>query len=89
MEKNNHFAKSKEILTKEIDAIDKMEELNPINQVDSNRKLFLKFDLSRILLKKTQLWAQRAKNSWLKKGDKNIDYFHRVCSTRQMEKIYL
>lgn len=84
-EKNNYFAKTKEaFLIKEIDAIDKMEESNPIDQVNSNKRLSLKANLGQITFKEAQFWAKRAKRVWLKEWDENTTYFPKAYIVRQL-----
>lgn len=54
--------------------------LNPIN---NNRRTNLKSDLNMTSLKEAQYWAQRAKKLWIKDGDEDMGFFHKVCSAKQ------
>jgi hypothetical protein len=47
-----------------------------------NRIQNLEAKLDGLLLKEEQWWAQRAKTSWLKHGDKNSKFFHFKASQR-------
>ncbi|KAL0552328.1 hypothetical protein IC582_011437 [Cucumis melo] len=82
-EKLNSFAYAKDSIIREVDSIDKKELDTPLSQEESDRRLALKADLSELSLKESQFWYQRAKKLWLREGDENSSFFHRICTTRQ------
>ncbi|KAA0034017.1 LINE-1 retrotransposable element ORF2 protein [Cucumis melo var. makuwa] len=82
-EKFHSLTSAKDNIIREVDAIDKKELDTPLCQEDSDRRLALKAELSDLSLKESQFWFQRAKKLWLKEGDENSAFFHRICSSRQ------
>ncbi|TYK05808.1 LINE-1 retrotransposable element ORF2 protein [Cucumis melo var. makuwa] len=82
-EKFHSLTSAKENIIREVDSIDKNELDTPLSQEESNRRLALKAELSDLSLKESQFWFQRAKKLWLKEGDENSAFFHRICSSRQ------
>ncbi|KAA0058554.1 LINE-1 retrotransposable element ORF2 protein [Cucumis melo var. makuwa] len=82
-EKFHSLISAKENIIREVDSIDKKELDTPLSQEESNRRLALKAELSDLSLKESQFWFQRAKKLWLKEGDENSAFFHRICSSRQ------
>lgn len=81
--KMNSMVKDKTMILKEIDAIDFREESRSMNPNDSLRRLSLKSDLSHIIVKEAQFWAQRAKKLWIKDEDENTNFFYRICFANQ------
>ncbi|KAA0058104.1 LINE-1 retrotransposable element ORF2 protein [Cucumis melo var. makuwa] len=82
-EKFHSLTTAKENIIREVDAIDKNELDTPLSQEESNRRLALKAELNDLSLKESQFWFQRAKKLWIKEGDENYAFFHRICSSRQ------
>ncbi|KAL4032276.1 hypothetical protein IC575_005346 [Cucumis melo] len=82
-EKLHSLTHAKDSILREVDSIDKKELDTPLTQEESNRRLALKADLSELSLKESQFWYQRAKKLWLREGDENSSFFHRICSSRQ------
>ncbi|KAA0045138.1 LINE-1 retrotransposable element ORF2 protein [Cucumis melo var. makuwa] len=82
-EKLHSLTYAKDNIIREVESIDKKEVDTPLTQEESNRRLALKADLSELSLKESQFWYQRAKKLWLREGDENSSFFHRICSSRQ------
>lgn len=43
----------------------------------------IKNELSQISLKEAQFWSQRKQKLWIKDGDENTSFFHRICTAKQ------
>lgn len=72
------------IIIQEIYSIDRKEEDITMYISNNNRsRLSLKNELSQISLKEAQFWSQREQKLWIKDGDENTSFFHRICTAKQ------
>ncbi|CAL1352801.1 unnamed protein product [Linum trigynum] len=59
--------------------IDKLEEQGPLADSLLIERTLLKCELEKTLLKEEIIWRQKSREIWLKVGDLNTSYFHRVA----------
>ncbi|XP_035542099.1 uncharacterized protein LOC118344807 [Juglans regia] len=61
-----------------------IQELQRINQGDFNDTIKgYQREVNQLLAEEEIKWRQRAKQLWLKEGDKNTSYFHKCASQRK------
>lgn len=72
--------------TKQLKQLQKqLEKLNTNESTEQLRAEFFRVSkaLDELLLKQENFWAQRSRISWLRHGDKNIQFFHSKTSQRR------
>lgn len=82
----NHFDKVKssiQDLNTAISDIDKEEESGNIDEASLKQRTALKADLASLTIDEARRWKQLCKKSWLKDGDENSAFFHKVCTARK------
>lgn len=67
------------------------EQLERLNEEDPEESILAKITEVKLTLnleadKEKLYWAQRARSSWLKHGDRNTSYFHRLATQKQKKK---
>lgn len=65
-------------LIEEIDSIDKLEAKNLISNTNSEKRKALKAYLIDLERKEALYWSQRTKKLWIKEGEENSAFFHKV-----------
>lgn len=63
-------------LMRELDILEKAECASGLSPTDRERKNSLKMELANKLNLEAFFWKQKAREKWLKDGDKNTKYFH-------------
>jgi hypothetical protein len=63
--------------------LDKMAEQRNLTELEKATKELIKESLQEIITLEEDMWWQRAKQTWIEKGDKNIAYFHAVASHKK------
>ncbi|XP_057444195.1 uncharacterized protein LOC130736373 [Lotus japonicus] len=62
-----------------------MEEQGGVNSLSKERRDILE-DLWRAYREEKRVWRQKSRVRWLKEGDRNTKYFHRICKARTVRK---
>ncbi|CAN0926052.1 hypothetical protein LINGRAHAP2_LOCUS35105 [Linum grandiflorum] len=64
----------------EIDVLDKKEEVNQLEEDERVSRCLLKCNLDKLWKMEEISWKQKFRDSWLKAGDRNTRYFHRLAN---------
>lgn len=74
--------KNKQYILDQIQILEGLRDERDLSSLEYNQWVHLKTQLDDIYLEEERYWHLRAKQQWLKEGDSNTKYFHRVASTR-------
>jgi hypothetical protein len=78
-----HTRKYKNILKKELETLEKLEEENMLDADKLDKKSFVQSELLRLSEEEEIYWHKRANCNWLLKGDNNTAFFHRVANGKK------
>jgi exonuclease III len=78
-----HVGKRIKAISEEIMEMDSLEEERGLDEEDKRKKASLSMELERLLLCEEISWRQKSRALWLKEGDKNTKFFHRVANSNR------
>ncbi len=82
----SHFysiREEKKRIETEIHGLDRLEERQTLTAEQFANRQEWKERLNKVLLDEETLWSTRAKQRWLKEGDRNTKFFHAVANGRK------
>lgn len=75
--------KQKATIQNELHELEKEEEKGPLTYAKLNARVHMISELMKILEEEELYWHKRTSETWLHKGDNNIEYFHRIANGRK------
>ncbi|KAK9016322.1 hypothetical protein V6N11_078824 [Hibiscus sabdariffa] len=76
-----HIGRHKHVLMARIRGIERINEAFPVPYFQELEDK-LKGELTKVLRQEESLWFQRSRREWIKGGDRNTKYYHRVAKVR-------
>ncbi|CAN0922514.1 Transposon TX1 uncharacterized 149 kDa protein [Linum grandiflorum] len=67
----------------EVDSLDKKEERGELSEDDRRQRINIKCYLDKLWRWEEISWKQKAKENWLKVGDRNTKFFHTVANSKR------
>lgn len=74
----------KKVILDELESLERLEESNSLPSALWERLASLKSYLTLIAGQEEVMWGQRSRVRWLKEGDTNISFFHKVANSRRL-----
>jgi hypothetical protein len=78
-----HVGKRKKALLEEIRELNSLLEDRGLDEEEKRKKMLLSIELERTLLCEEISWRQESRAIWLKDGNKNTKFFHRVANSNR------
>ena len=78
-----HVGKRKKAILEEIRELDSFQGDRGLDEEEKRKKMLLSMELEKILLGEEISWRQKSRALWLKEGDKNTKFFHRVANSNR------
>ncbi|CAN1799352.1 hypothetical protein LINPERHAP1_LOCUS22080 [Linum perenne] len=63
-----------------VDELDKREEAGPLSEEDRVRRITIKCQLDRLWKFEEISWRQKAREAWIREGDRNTKFYHRIAN---------
>ncbi len=79
----HNILETKRRLSKELQKLDLLEEVQGLNSAQQGLRVNLKSQLTTLIRDEEILWKTRAKQHWLKEGDGNTKFFHAMANARK------
>ncbi|XP_077251900.1 uncharacterized protein LOC143891145 [Tasmannia lanceolata] len=80
-ENSSRELRKSEILLK-LQELDRLEESNPLGNVERQQRADLKIEYEEYIRRDEISWRQKSRAIWLKEGDGNTKFFHRMANAR-------
>ncbi|KAK8587732.1 hypothetical protein V6N12_022213 [Hibiscus sabdariffa] len=81
-----HIGRRKHVLMVHIRGIERINEASPVPYFQELEDK-LKGELTEVLRQEESLWFQRSRSEWIKGGDRNTKYYHRVAKVRHRRNV--
>ena len=78
-----HISMQKQQLMAALREIDAMTDTRPLDVEEQGRREQTAIELDKVLLMEEISWRQKSRALWLKEGDKNSRFFHRVANSHR------
>lgn len=75
------------LISSDLAGLDALEEQGPLHPANIAKRRSLKAQFLALDTKEEILWKQKGKSRWLKDGDMNSSYFHRLLSAKKQKNI--
>ncbi|WMV15560.1 hypothetical protein MTR67_008945 [Solanum verrucosum] len=83
MTHRNDWKRKKEEILQQLAEMEKTQELRLLSEDELLQKVHLAMEFEEVAKQEEIAWRQRSRIQWLKKGDKNTKFFHRVATAHK------
>lgn len=70
-------------IQREIEDIDRLEQEGLLSKEALGRRIVKRGELEKVLLKEEVLWREKSRVTWVKEGDGNTKFFHKVANGKR------